>query len=540
MSETNTTPAPNSNGADLTRNITSGFLVSLIALPLCLGIALASGFPPVAGVLTAIVGGLVGRFLGSAPLTIKGPAAGLIVIALGAVTELGAGDMALGYRRALAVGVVAAAIQIGFALGKVTKYMAVAPPSVVHGMLAAIGVIIFAKQAHVLMGVTPHGKKPLALLAEIPWSAMRDNPEILAIGVTGLAVLFAWPALGKRVPVLGKVPAPLVVLATAIPLGKAFGMTTPHDFDAFGHHYHLGPEFLLTLPSNLAKAIVTPDFSVVFSGTSLKYIVMFALVGSLESSLSVLAVDALSTKKEASNLDRDLLATGVANLLAAGIGGLPMISEIVRSKANIDNGASNAWSNFFHSAFLLFFVAAIPGLLHLVPLAALAAMLVFTGLRLASPKEVLHAKHVGLDQLLYFGVTLVLTLAEDLLVGIAAGILVKVALHAIRAGSLAALFRTEYETVRETNEATIRVTGPATFLSLIKAQAALAIGKDPTLTSVALDLSASPLVDHTFLDRVHAAAREWPNAKLVITGHETLAAVSEHPHSARRRVAARA
>jgi len=176
-----TTAAPSGARSDLTTNLTSGFLVSLIALPLCLGIAIASGFPPVAGVLTAIIGGLVGWLLGSAPLTIKGPAAGLIVIAIGAVTDLGGGEV--GYRRALAVGFVAAILQIAFALGKLTKYAAVAPPSVVHGMLAAIGVIIFAKQTHMLMGIKPPGKKPFELLAEIPRSLAHDNVERrLAVG----------------------------------------------------------------------------------------------------------------------------------------------------------------------------------------------------------------------------------------------------------------------------------------------------------------------------------------------------------------------
>lgn len=520
----------------LGRDVLSGFLVFLIALPLCLGIAMASGFPPVAGVLTAIVGGLLGPFLGSARLTIKGPAAGLIVIALGAVTELGQGDAALGYRRALAVGVIAAAIQIVFALARVAKLGLLAPPSVVHGMLAAIGVIIFAKQAHVLMGVTPESKTPLALLAEIPWSLVRDNPEVLAIGAVSLAILFGWPALARRVHALAKVPPQLVVLLVAVPMGLAFHMDTPHDYALFGHEYHLGPELLLTLPGNLLDAIAFPDFSVALSATSLKYVAMFALVGSLESILSTLAVDALDPERRPSNLDRDLLMAGVGNLVASAIGGLPMISEIVRSKANIDAGARSPWSNFFHGLFLLVFVASVPGLLHYIPLAALAAMLVYTGTRLASPHEVLHAKYLGLDQLALFLMTTIVTLAIDLLVGIAVGVALKLALHAMRARGFTALFRTRVAAERRDETLFVQVVGPATFLAVLKLRDALAAATDPSVHRVVLDLGEAPLVDHTFLERAHAMVAELPSATLELRGQDHLAPVSAHPHAARRAV----
>lgn len=520
----------------LSSDALSGFLVFLIALPLCLGIAMASGFPPVAGVLTAIVGGLLGPLLGSARLTIKGPAAGLIVIALGAVTELGEGDPMLGYKRALAVGVMAAAIQIVFALTRVAKLGLMAPPSVVHGMLAAIGVIIFAKQAHVVMGVTPEAKKPLALLGEIPWSLLRDNPEVLAIGAVSLVILFGWPALSARVKALAKVPPQLVVLLVAVPMGLVFRMDTPHDYSLFGREFHLGPEFLLALPSNLLDAIAFPDFSVAFSAVSLKYVVMFALVGSLESILSTLAVDALDPEKRPSNLDRDLLMAGVGNLAVAFIGGLPMISEIVRSKANIDAGAKSGWSNFFHGLFLLVFVASIPGLLHYIPLAALAAMLVYTGTRLASPKEVMHAKHLGLDQLVIFGTTLVVTLAVDLLVGIAVGIVLKIAIHAFRARSLTALFRTRVAAERCDETLVVRIVGPATFLSILKVRTALADAADPAVERVVLDLTDATVVDHTFLERLYGIIGEIPGTTLELRGDAHLAAVSAHPHAARRAV----
>ena len=179
------------------KDLKSGFFISLIALPLCLGIAIASSFPPIAGVMTAIVGGIIVSFIGGSSLAIKGPAAGLIVIVLAAVTDLGAGDLALGYRRTLAVGVVAGLLQIVFALCKTGRFGRIFPPSVINGMLAAIGIIIVSKQFHVFVGATPHAKKPLDLIAEIPTSIMNLNPELALIGVFVLLLMIGMPLISN-------------------------------------------------------------------------------------------------------------------------------------------------------------------------------------------------------------------------------------------------------------------------------------------------------------------------------------------------------
>lgn len=513
-------------------DLKSGFLVFLIALPLCLGIALASGFPPVGGVITAIVGGVLVSHLGMSRLTIKGPAAGLIVIAIGAVTELGQGDMMTGYKRALAVGVVAALIQIAFALFRVASLGIAMSPSVVHGMLAAIGVIIIAKQSHVLLGVVPTAKEPLELLAELPKSIATANPDVALIGVISLVLLFGMPFLPFRW--IKKIPAQLIVLAFAVPLGLYFDVQHDHDYSFMGKVHHLGPNALVTLPGSLLDAIAFPDFSQVFSGTSIKYIVMFALVGTIESTLTVLAVDSIDPERRSSDLNRDLLALGVGNLVAGLLGGLPMISEVVRSKANIDAGARSRWSNFFHGIFLLLSVALFPALLHHIPLAALAAMLVYTGTRLASPNEFVHALQIGTDQLLFFTVTLLVTLATDLLVGVGAGLALKILLHWLRGVPPWKLIRTTVDRSETSQELRLRLQGAAGFPSLLKVRDQL-VGVGTGVERVVIDLSDVRLVDHTFLRGVDALATEIGEGRLVIEGLDHLRPASEHPHATRRR-----
>ncbi len=515
------------------QDLRAGFLVFLIALPLCLGISMASGFPPVAGILTAIVGGVLVTFLGGSGLTIKGPAAGLIVIAIGAVQELGEGDPMLGYQRALAVGVVAAVVQILFAFARAATVGIAMSPSVVHGMLAAIGVIIISKQTHTVLGVTPAGEEPLHLLAEIPESVMHANPEILLLGALALGILFLWPLIRARWA--RAVPAPLVVLLATVPLALVFDLEHQHDYTMFHHAYHVGPEFLVTLPGSLLEAVTHPDFSVVFSATSLKYVVMFALVGTVESTLSVLAVDSMDPEKRPSDLNRDLFAAGVGNLVSASIGGLPMISEIVRSKANVDAGARSGWANFSHGAFLLVFVALVPGLLHLIPLAALGAMLVYTGARLAAPSQLIHARKIGNDQLLLFTTTLIVTLATDLLIGVGAGILLKVLLHALRGVSPLRLFRTRIDERRDGDVLELSLHGAAAFTNLLGVRRRLA-AVDDGVRRVVLDMSDVRLVDHTFLTRLEALSQEWPETELEIVGVDLLSPVSAHPHATRRRV----
>ncbi|TAE28587.1 MAG: SulP family inorganic anion transporter [Candidatus Kapaibacterium sp.] len=511
----------------------SGFLVFLIALPLCLGISMASGFPPVAGIFTAIIGGTIVSFFGGSNLTIKGPAAGLIVIALGAVEELGKGDMLLGYKLALAAIVVAGVIQILFGLFKSGVLGDFFPSAAVHGMLAAIGIIIASKQIHTLVGVKPAGKEPLHLLAEIPHSFMNMNPEIAIIGAISLLILFTMPRVkNKYVKML---PAPLVVILVAIPLGFSFDLAHEHTYLFLPHHeYTIGPKYLVTLPQNLLAAITFPDFSQVFSGTSIKYIIMFALVGSLESLLSSKAIDTLDPFHRKSNWNRDLLGVGVGNTLAGLIGGLPMISEIVRSSANINNGGKTWWSNVFHGVFLLVFVAAFPNLIHQIPLAALAAMLIFTGYRLASPKEFYKTYKIGTEQLFIFLITIAATLATDLLIGIGLGILTKFAIHFANGLPPKYAFKPMFSVNTKGDTYIVDVQHSAVFSNYIKLKKSL--DSLPRGKEVVIDFSHAMLVDHTVMENLHQYQHDYElsGGTFTVTGLEQHHPVSNHPLAARK------
>ena len=519
---------------DWRADLTAGFLVFLIALPLSLGIAMASGFPPVAGVLTAMVGGVLATFFGSAPLTIKGPAAGLIVIALGAVQELGAGDAATGYKRALATIVVAGLLQVVLGLARAGTLGDAFPGAAVHGMLAAIGVIIVSKQSHTLLGVKPMAKEPLELLAEIPHSLTHANAEIALIGVVSIATLLMWPLLSGRW--FKAIPPQLIVLGVAIPLGLVFDLDHSHTFTWGGLHGQVGPDYLVNLPGNLLSALAWPDFSVVTSATSVKYIAMFALVGSIESLLSAKAVDALDPARRESNLSRDLLATGLGNVVAGLIGGLPMISEIVRSSANITAGARSQWANFFHGLLLLAFVVAVPGLLHRIPLAALGAMLVYTGVRLASPGELVKAWRVGREQFAVFVTTMLVTLATDLLVGVAAGIVLELVLHLLGGAPMRGILRAGVEYELDGDRHVLRVVPSALFSNFISLKAQLQ-ALDHAVPTVVLDLSQTRYVDHTTLHGLHQLQRRFADSgrTLLICGLDEHNPVSDHAHASRKK-----
>ncbi|MCK9605875.1 MAG: SulP family inorganic anion transporter [Methylomonas sp.] len=522
-------------------DLLAGFLVFLIALPLCLGIAMASGFPPMAGIISAIIGGLVVSRISGSFVTINGPAAGLIVVIVDAVQSLGQGDAMAGYRYTLAAIVIASILQVLMGVFKAGKLSAFFPSSVVHGMLAAIGIIIMAKQFHTLLGVKPAAQSLFGTIAEIPRSIMDMNPEVSIIGLLGLGLLIIWSLLKN--PLLKMIPAPLLVVLLGLALGQYFDLDHIHkylflpDAEILPHHeFTIGPAFLVAVPENFMAGFYFPDFSKIASYEFWLAVVAICLVGSLESLLSAAAVDKLDAYKRDSNLNRDLAAVGAGNILSGLIGGLPMIAEIVRSSANVNNGAKTGWSNFFHGAFLLIFVALFPRLIHEIPLSSLAALLVFTGFRLASPKEFAKTLEVGIDNFVIFVVTILSVLATDLLIGVAIGIAVKLLMHFARGLKPGNLFSMAYE-VKQTDADTyrIQVSGAAVFSNIISLKSLLA--DFPKAKNVYFDLSEAELIDHTVMEFIHHFTEEHNQAggHCEIVGLDMHHAYSNHYLASRRK-----
>ena len=522
----------------------SGFLVFLLALPLSLGIAKASDFPAIFGLMTAMVGGVLVSLIAGSKLTIKGPAAGLIVIVAGSVAELGHGDNILGWKLALGAIVIAGIIQVLFGFLKLGKLNDFFPLSAVHGMLAAIGIIIISKQIHILAGVTPmtaEGKsmvEPLELLELIPNTLMNffAHKEVVFVGLISLLIVFGWPRL--KVGFLKKIPAPLVVLAVSIPLSMALGIHNVKEVvDANGNVISKAFNPLVSFDKGFFDIL---GINVSFGGfdhmgTFIKYIIMFALVGSLEALLTVKAIDMLDPWKRKSDYNKDLIAVGFGNIVAGVLGGLPMISEVARSSANVANGGKTRWANFFHGIFILIFLIFAVSFSDLIPNAALAAMLIGVGFKLSHPKEFGHMAKIGLDQIVVFIVTIVFTLATDLLVGIAAGILLKLIIHLYNGAPINALFSAK--TKVEGNR--IIVNGSAVFSNFIGIKKKIDSFKFSDI--VVFDVTNCKLVDHTVIENLYHIKDDFKNegGEFIIEGIEELKPVSKkskHKYAAVKRM----
>ncbi len=509
-------------------DLQSGFMVFLLALPLSLGIAKASGFPnPIFGVVAAIIGGIVVSFLAGSRLTIKGPAAGLIVIVSGSVEAFGGGEQ--GWHLALGCIVAAAALQILFGVFKLGSLADFFPGAAIHGMLAAIGLIIIIKQLPVLLGIAPsllkHASETdptkmvsyetLPLLGHIPSLIPSLNSHIAIIGFVCLAIVFGFSFIKSGF--LKKIPGPVVVLLVAIPLGIYFAIGTDETVGKYslvkvGH-----------ITEILGKQFINVDFSgfTSNSGIFIQYVILYALIGSLESLLTVKAIDGLDPYHRKSNANKDLTALGIGNAISGIIGGTPMISEVVRSSANVGFGAKTRWANFFHGLFLLVALLVAVPVIEMIPNAALAALLIFAGYRLASPKEFKHMLHIGTDQFIIFIITIFMTLATDLLIGVGSGILLELLLNLFSGAQLGNFFKSRSEVSQNGNLVTVKVTGDALFsnyLGLKKKIYALPKGKQVTL-----DLSACQVIDHTTLHSLHGFQHDYEldGGSVTINEHES-------------------
>ncbi|MGO4210748.1 SulP family inorganic anion transporter [Terriglobus sp. 2YAB30_2] len=445
----NTVSQP-ANGA-LVKDLSASLVVFLVALPLCMGIALASGVPPARGLVTGIIGGIiVGLFSGS-PLQVSGPAAGLAVIVFELIHEHGIS--ALG-----PILILAGAMQLTAGLLKMGRWFRAISPEVIHGMLAGIGVLIVIQQFHVVLDRTPKSNGPANILAMgeavfgglFPLNGSKEEAAAL-VGIITLGVMLLWERFR---------PAKLRLLPGAL-LGIAAGTTAAQVF-------HLGVN-RVNVPSNLSDMVSITGPSTMASVNWFSLIgtaAALAFIASAETLLSAAAVDQMQTRVRA-NYDKELAAQGVGNMLCGFLGALPMTGVIVRSSANVQAGAETRKSTILHGLWLLLFVLAMPFVLRMIPTASLAAVLVLTGIKLVKPKDVLHLRRFGWAPVGIYLLSMGTIVATNLLTGVLVGI----GLSLLRVLWKVTHLETHVEEKDDMTE--VHFSGVGTFLAIPKITAAL-------------------------------------------------------------------
>jgi len=468
------------SGGAFSRDFTASIVVFLVAMPLCMGIAVASGVPPEKGLITGIIGGLVVGLLAGSPLQVSGPAAGLAVIVFEIVREQGLS--ALG-----PILILAGAIQVIAGLLKVGGWFRAISPAVVHGMLAGIGVLIVVGQFHVLFDDKPLSSGLANLLAmpgQVFGLANQDAATAFAVGLVTIGGMLGWekfrPASLKLVPgaLVGVVLATLLAFFLSLPVAR------------------------VVVPESIFAAVTLPEQGLLqqfLNPTVITTALAIAFIASAETLLSAAAVDRMHDGPR-TNYNRELSAQGVGNLLCGFAGALPMTGVIVRSSANVQAGAKTRLSTILHGVWILAFVALLPWLLREIPMAALAGILVVTGVRLVSLD---HAKHLlhryGPLPAIVWATTLIMVVATDLLTGVLVGIglsLLELLPHARRLGL--GLNEDNREDAHE-----VALHGTATFLTLPKLSARLEAV--PAGRLVILNVERLGHIDHTCAEMV----REW-------------------------------
>lgn len=491
MSQTVDTPA--SSGSGVVRDLISGLVVFLVALPLCLGIALASDAEAFSGILAGIVGGLIVGAISGSHTSVSGPAAGLTAVVAAQIAILGS------FEAFLAAVIVAGVIQIGLGLlraGTIAEYF---PVSVIKGLLAAIGVILILKQIPHLVG---HDADPEGEMSFVQPDEQNTFSELLAtlgdlhagaavIGFLSLAILIGWSRIPKLKDSL--VPVPLVVVI--------FGVVAAYITQSMGGVWEIGASHRVAVPvadsfSDISGFLTFPEFSAIMSHKVLIAGLTIALVASLETLLNLEAVDNLDPEQRVSPPNRELLAQGVGNIVCGCIGGLPVTSVIIRSSVNISTGNKTKLSAIFHSALLVLCVLLVPGLLNMIPLSALAAILLMTGFKLASPKLFKQMWAGGLNAFLPFVVTIAAIVFTDLLVGIMIGLCVSVAF--ILRGSLRTPLNTFHEP-RATGEV-VRIQLPTQVSFLNRAVLSRTLNDLEHGSHVLLDASSTTYIDPDIQD----------------------------------------
>lgn len=405
-------------------DLLSGMVVFLVALPLCLGIAVASGAPPFAGIICGVIAGIIVGALSGSNVSVAGPAAGLIAIVLAAITDLG-------FESFLIAVIIAGAIQLTLGFMKAGTISSYFPTCVIEGMLVAIGIIIIMKEI-------PHGigydkahegdffnlekGAETGFFTEIINSINYAHLGAIIVTVTSLAILIAFNKIAflKKIKV---VPGALVVVIIGVIINEIFKAT--------GSSLVISQDHLVTLPTastfgEFVGQFSNPNFSAFTDGKVWLLGGTIAIVASIETLLCLEAADKMDPMKRYSSANTELKAQGIGNILSGLIGGLPMTSVIVRTTANINAGAKTKLSAMAHGVFLLLTIILIPGLLNKIPMACLAAILIMIGLKLASPKVFRHMWHAGKYQFIPFIATVIAVVLTDLLKGVGIGLFVSI------------------------------------------------------------------------------------------------------------------
>lgn len=443
--------------ADLKQNLPSGLVVFLVALPLCLGIALASGAPPLSGIIAGIVGGIVIGYVSNSHISVSGPAAGLAAIILVAINDLGSFELVL------AAGIVAGIIQLTlgfFRAGSISNYF---PNNVIEGMLAGIGIIIFLKQIPHAVGYDKDFEGNLRIFdgfnlqGYIQTLGNAISLGAVVVTIVSLAILLIW----EKIPMLRKLkmlPGALVAVITGILLSEFFR----------GSSLEIAKEHLVSLPvpqssEDFKNLITFPDFAGLLNPKVWILGATIAIVASIETLLCIEAADRMDVRKRITDTNLELKAQGIGNLVSSLIGGLPMTSVVVRSSANVGAGATSKTSAIVHGVFMLICVLSIPFLLNKIPLATLAAVLLLVGYKLASPSKIKHFWEKGKYQFLPFIATMIAVVALDLLKGVAIGITFSI--FYLLQGNMKRAYYFSREELEEADEIKIDLAEEVSFLN---------------------------------------------------------------------------
>jgi MFS superfamily sulfate permease-like transporter len=481
--------------ASFPRDMFAGTVVFLVALPLCLGIANASGVEPFAGLLSGIIGGLVVALLSGSQLSVSGPAAGLVVIVVAGIGQLGS------FSAFLMAVMLAGAIQFCFGMLKAGRFAAYVPSSVIQGMLAAIGLLLIIKQVPLAAGFANSNAvisagSPGAI--ETPFGAM--SVAACAVALLSIAILASWEMKGmRRFALVRAIPAPLAVVV----LGIAVTLTL--DFAAPG--FAPPSEFRVSLPSLASFAALNaafdwPNFAQLANPDVWRLAMTIAIVASLETLLSLEAVEQIDPKKRVAHPDRELKAQGVGNMIAGAIGALPITSVIVRSSANLHAGAQTRWSAVVHGALLLVSVFALTAVINLIPLACLAAILIFTGLKLAKPSLFVSIAKQGFARFVPFAVTIAGVLLTDLLIGILLGIACSIAL------AVHANLQRPFTVAQHGDHILMTFRKDVSFLSKVSLKHQLT--RIPDHTTVIIDGSRADFIDPDVRELINGFVKDAP------------------------------